>query len=563
MSQRSPTPADADRARRLHLRAAAAARSGKLAEAADDLRAAAMLQRDNDGIWVDRWQVAKVLQRGEEELECLVELARLRPDDVNVVVVLGKALRERGRDVDAVAAFRRCGTAHADDAAFRLRLANALLDAGEFAAAEEEARAAVHLTPTSAAAQITLGATVHQQDKLDEAINLYRAVLAVDPNAALAYSNLSDALARLEQFDKAEAAARRAAELEPGNSGYWMNVSAVLNRAGSPEGTLSAARQAIAIAPDNYRAHVNAGMALLTMGRWDEGFPEFEWRTRELSPPASGRRTWDGSPLDGKAIVLRSEQGFGDTIQFVRYAAQLRERFGAGRVIAECPLPLRDLLSQASGIDQVIVHGETPSADAECELFVMSLPHLFGTTVETVPANVPYLRVDPTRIEKFRPLVRPADSLRVGIVWAGNPAQRDDRRRSCPPAALAPLLRMPGVSFHSLQKGSPADRDMAFMTELAVIDLGTACADFADLAAAMSLLDLVITVCTAPAHLAGALGVPVWTMLPHVCDWRWLLDRRDTPWYPTMRLFRQPRHGDWAAVVGDVAEALRVHSSAK
>jgi hypothetical protein len=186
----------------------------------------------------------------------------------------------------------------------------------------------------------------------------------------------------------------------------------------------------------------------------------------------------------------------------------------------------------------------------------MSLPHLCATTVETAPAKVPYLSVDPTRVERIRPMIRENGRLRIGVVWAGNPAQIDDRRRSMPLSALRDIRPSAAQDVYSLQKGPAAERDRPLAGNMGIIDLGCACEDFADLTAAMSMMDLILSVCTAPAHLAGALGLPVWTMLPRVCDWRWLRRRTDSPWYPTMKLFRQPRHGEWGCVVADVAHKL-------
>ena len=520
---------DETNARAWHLRGAAAARQGRTDEALGHISRAVAADADFAPAWLDLAQLLLALKRDAEAIDPLFHLARLHPDD----------------------------------AAVRCRLSNMLLEQNRLAAAEAVAREAIRLQPESVAAHINLGAALHRQGRLEEAIAAYGAALAAEPHNALAASNLGEALGLLGRFAEAEAAVRRAVELEPQKAAYWLNLSSVRTRTGRHEEALAAAGQASQLDPADHRARVNAGMALLTLGRWSEGLREFEFRTRSLSPCAPGRRVWNGSALGGRPIVLRAEQGFGDTIQFVRYAPLLRERFGAGRLILECPDALKRLMTSAAGVDQVLAPQDARSEQADLEVYVMSLPHRFGTTPQTVPADVPYLRARPQDVDRLRPLVGTGNALRVGLVWAGNPAQADDRRRSCALATLAPLLEVAGVEFFSLQKGAAADLDGDMIRRLGLRDLGSACTDLADLAAAMKMMDLIISVCTAPAHLAGALALPVWTLLPHVADWRWLLGRSDTPWYPTMRLFRQPAHGDWGAVVRDVYEALRVHLATK
>lgn len=433
---------------------------------------------------------------------------------------------------------------------------NALLHQRQFAEAEATARRGLEQHPRDASLLLNLGAALHQQGRIEDAIASYQAAAEIAPNAAIIYSNLADALARAARLADAEAAARRAIALEPRSSVHWSNLSTVLLRQGRFEEGLTAARQAIAFDPTDDWAHGNVAVALLSMGRMDaEAWGEYEHRpnARMLANPA--RRIWDGSPLKGDAIVLREEQGFGDTIMFVRYAALLRERAGAGRVIVECRPVLKALLKIATGVDEVAAWGE-PSVDAAWEVPMMSLPHRFSATLSTIPTRVPYLQSDAARVGRARAALASKKAFNVGIAWAGNPNHANDRLRSCPLDALAPLA-MDGVRLVSLQKGPAAERDAAVMSKLGVVDLARDCNDFADLAALISALDLIITVDTAPAHLAGALARPTWLLLPHVAEWRWMSDREDSPWYPTMRLFRQSAFGDWSSVAQRVAAELR------
>jgi hypothetical protein len=265
--------------------------------------------------------------------------------------------------------------------------------------------------------------------------------------------------------------------------------------------------------------------------------------------------------LNGQAIALRAEQGLGDAIQFVRYATLVHEQRG-GRVFVECPPALKDLMKTVRGVEAVHAWNE-PSPPAELEIWMMSLPARFDTTLETIPADVPYLRHDPARVARFEAVLGRASSLKIGLNWAGNPEHIRDATRSMPLATLAPLLDVPNVTWISLQKGPAQARDAAAMEQLGLRDAGSLCHDLADTAALMSQLDLVITVDTAPAHLAGALARPVWNLLAWHTDWRWLEKRSDSPWYPTMRLFRQPAPGDWESVVRDVSAAIKIRLSGK
>ena len=504
-----------------HLRGAAAVKDGKTAAAIEHFRRANLADPAYPDALPELIKLYRKLNRPADAAACTIELARLRQDDY----------------------FLQC------------EAARLLVERADYVAAEAHARKAVALRPDDPNGYVNLGAALQQQNRLEEAQSAYARALAIDPDSAVTHSNLSDLYGRLGRLSDAEASARRAIALGPVNSDYHNNLATALGRQDRFEESLAAARQAIALNKDNFRAHATASLALLMLGRFAEGWPEYEWRVGAFGGAPTGRRTWDGSDLRGKSIVLRSEQGYGDAIQFIRYAPLLKEQRGAGRVLVECAPAMTELLKRADGVDEVFTWGG-PTARADVELWIMSLPHRFATSVETIPAHMPYLRHDPARAERLRPRVKDGD-FNIGIVWAGNPQHMNDLQRSCPLAKLAPLTRLDGVRLCSLQKGAPAERDAGLVGELDMTDLGGACENFADLAAAMSLLDLVISVDTAPAHLAGALARPVWTMLPHVAEWRWLRERPDSPWYPTMRLFRQPGPGDWDWVVAAMVEALR------
>jgi hypothetical protein len=302
-------------------------------------------------------------------------------------------------------------------------------------------------------------------------------------------------------------------------------------------------------------------LAWLLMGNFEQGWREYEWRWKcEDWPPAMASLAppfWDGSPVEGKTILLHPEQGLGDILQFIRYAALAKQR--GANVLVGCPRQLYKLLRGCRGIDQLILDVPLPAFHAHAPL--LSLPKIFGTTLATVPATVPYLFADAELTAHWRQELNRFAAFKIGISWQGNPKYRGDAFRSIPLVNFEPLARLVGVRLFSLQKGPGIEQLGTVANRFPVTDLGTnldeAAGAFTDTAAIMKNLDLVVTSDTALAHLAGALGVPVWVGLPKVANWRWLLDREDSPWYPTMRLFRQEEHGNWQQVFERMASEVK------
>jgi len=304
--------------------------------------------------------------------------------------------------------------------------------------------------------------------------------------------------------------------------------------------------------------HWNLALALLVQGHFPEGWEEYEWRwkTKGLLSPRQllPQPLWDGRPLAGRAILLHAEQGLGDTIQFIRYLPLVAQR--GGRVIVECQPELQRLVQAMTPDIPVLARGQ-PLPDFAFQCPLLSLPKALGTTLATIPATVPYLHADAQNVQMWRDrLAGHGSALKVGLIWAGNPHHKNDRNRSVKLASLAPLAQVPGVQFYSLQKGAAAAQAKTPPPGMDLIDRTDDLQDFADTAAMIANLDLVIAVDTSVVHLAGALAKPVWTLLPYCPDWRWLLKRQDSPWYPTMRLFRQPEIGDWDSVIQQLAAAL-------
>lgn len=323
---------------------------------------------------------------------------------------------------------------------------------------------------------------------------------------------------------------------------------------------LASYEKALAIQPDFADAHFCESDLWLLIGDFARGWPKYEWRWNSTLFPSAARHfalpPWLGTePLDGKTILLHSEQGLGDTIQFCRYVPLVAKR--GARIILEVEKSLVGLMRNLSGVAEVIAKGEPlPSFELHCPL--ASLPLAFATRLETIPADVPYLSIPLPCSERWQRKLAQISGLRVGISWAGNPNFRNDHNRSIGLQSLSPLLSHPTAQFVSLQKDLRVGDLELLQNHPQVIHLGAEIGSFVDTAAIISMLDLVISSDTSVVHLAGALGSPIWTLLPHAPDWRWLLDRDDSPWYPTMRLFRQPVPGDWRSVIAAVRAALSV-----
>jgi Tetratricopeptide repeat/Glycosyltransferase family 9 (heptosyltransferase) len=369
---------------------------------------------------------------------------------------------------------------------------------------------------------------------------------------------LGNALFREGRLEEADAALRRSVHLDPNRAEAFNDLAATLFAMGRETEAVVFIRRALDLAPDLAEAEETDAIWLLRYGRFREGWRKYEARMRTHNNKHLWRDfaqpRWRGEPLDGRTILLHSEQGLGDTIQFVRYAPLVAQR--GGRVVLEVYPHVRPLLDGLPGIDRIIVRGEAvPPFDTYCSL--LSLPLAFRTDLDSIPANVPYLRAREDKVLAWRRRLGPRRGLRVGIAWSGNPAHRDDTRRSIPFPLFRTLLRDdPRVSFYVVQADVRADDTEALTACPHVHNHARHLTDFGETAALLSLLDIVIGVDTSVMHLAGALGVPGWILLMNVADWRWLLTRDDSPWYPSLELFRQPRRGDWEAVLAAVSGRL-------
>ncbi len=427
---------------------------------------------------------------------------------------------------------------------------------GRLSEAEQVYRQILNVAPQHAVALHNLGQIAFTVRNYDAAIDLLSRAIVVAPDDANAHNTLAATFFAVGRLDESMAELNRALELRFDFSNAHSNRGNVLVARGDLPAAKAAFEKAITLNSNNAIAHDGLGSTLLLTGELRRGWQEREWRWQKPDFEANrfaGRRRWDGSDVRGKTILLLVEQGYGDVFQLARYAPLLAAR--GAMVILEVVPDIHRLMSTLAGVDQLIIAGlASPPCDFVSPL--MSLPYFFNTDLQSIPAATPYLSADPRLAESFKAKYFRSDpNLKIGLVWAGRPTHSNDHNRSMSLAEFAPLAELTGVSFYSLQKGPAAQQTPP--PGIKLVDLSTQLVDFNWTAAAIAGLDLVITVDTAVSHLAGALDKPVWVLLPFIPDWRWMMDREDTPWYPKTRLFRQNRIGDWSNVVGRLAEAVR------
>jgi FkbM family methyltransferase len=443
-----------------------------------------------------------------------------------------------------------------------LERAVAYHEAGRFAEAATLYEVALAVNPDEADALHLLGQVRREERRFDEALALIGRAVALVPDQPMFHFNVGSTYRQMGRLAEAEGPLRRALALSPQSEEAYFELALLLidRREFAPAEAILRSR--LALSPNDPRHNFGLGILLLLTGRYADGWPHYASRRGLLGVPAAERDgvpRWDGGPLDGRTILLDFEEGHGDTIQFVRYAPLVAAR--GARVVLRCRPELQALLRTVDGVSQVVGPAD-PLPPVDCTATLPDLPPYFGTTLETIPGRTPYLHIDPARVEQYRARLEAIDgergrpARRVGLAWAGSPDHRLNGQRSTTLAELAPLGAAEGVRFYGLQKGGPAVEALTPPAGLDFVDLGPTLGDFADTAALVSLLDLVITVDTSVAHLAGAIGRPCWVMPWATHDWRWLLGRDDSPWYPSLRLFRQQTPNAWGPVVARVAEAL-------
>jgi tetratricopeptide (TPR) repeat protein len=493
-------------------------------------------------------------------IERLQQALTVRPQSADAHYNLGNILRELRRPSEAAAAYQRAVQLRQNYPEAYYNLGNALNDLRQYAAAIDCYRRAAAQRPGYIKALNNLGNACLDLGRPAEALEAYQQTVRLNPQYAKGYNNLGNALRQLGRLQESADHCRKALELEPDNPESLNNLAAALLDLGEVNEALATFDQAIIARADYAEAHMNRGMAWLLTGDYERGWAEYEWRWRSKSftPRPFEQPAWDGSDPSGRTILVHAEQGLGDTLNFIRYVPRLAER--GAQVVLECPPALHRLLSEFAGVERLIKTDEPPPA-FDFHVPLLSLPHLLGLSDPAQAAVVPYLFADDELRRMWRRELADLEGFKVGINWQGNRQHPKDRQRSIPLALFRPLFEVPGIQWISLQKGYGIEQLESLPERERILELGSRLDEtsgaFRDTAAVVSELDLVITSDTALAHLAGALGAPVWLALSTAPDWRWQLTGDTTPWYPTMRLFRQPRQGDWASVFAEAAAALR------
>ncbi len=428
---------------------------------------------------------------------------------------------------------------------------------GRLDIAKEYINRAIKLAPENAACYNNMGNVSQSEKDFEGAVHWYTQTIQRDPGNQKAYNNLGVALTRLGRLEESALNFKTALKIDPNYVDAHNNLGETWRYLGEYDKALESTNKALSLSREYPMARWNRSFLYLLTGDFKKGWPEYEWRWRKPNVPVRKFETgsaWDGSALNGKTVFVYEEQGMGDTLQFIRYLPLIKE--AGGKVILEVLPPLLRLVLSFEGFDRLwagIRNVDTRPTDRfDYHVPIMSLPGIFNTDIHSVPASVPYLHADPQLARVWARRMEDQGGFRIGIVWAGHPDHNNDYNRSVHLSRFAPLKKIEGISLYSLQKDKYDRWTDMDPSDLFKKDLGDDIIDFADTAAIMENLDLVISVDTSVVHLAGAMGKPIWTLLPFSPDWRWMLDRDDTPWYPTMKLFRQPGQGEWEPVFNRV-----------
>jgi len=488
------------------------------------------------------------------------------PNHPDALHLLGLVNQQKGETARAEELVRRAISLDGRAPLFHLSLGNVLSAQGKRSEAMESFRRALRLEPRLPEAHYNLANELLRTNQVDESVFHYQEALRMKPDLAEGHYNLGKAFEKLDKLAEAEVSYRRALERNPHYFDAWFNLAISLSDQCKLEDAERCYQQALAMRPDDVDANWNLSLVWLLAGNLKEGWQKYEWRLQQPKYQflQSRRNQWQGKEAPDKTLLVRAEQGLGDVIQFIRFLPFVKPR--VGRLLFECQPSLTRLFQNFSGIDQIYSRKadlSPPDVPYDVDSPLLSLPGILGVTLDSIPARVPYILPEKNRVEEWKQRIPPdPGQIKIGIVWAGHVGHKGNTKRSTPLFSWAPLAGVPGVTFFSLQVGEAAVEAQNPPPGMNLLDLTDSIEDFADTAALIALLDMVISADTAVAHLAGAMGKPVWTLLPFTPDWRWLLGRKNTPWYPTMRLFRQKVPGDWKGVFEEVASGLREVSDA-
>jgi tetratricopeptide (TPR) repeat protein len=510
----------------------------------------------------NRGSVLSTLKRFEEAVASFDAALALDPRYEIALINRGRALKELERPGEAAESYRRAIALNPNSADAHHELGVVLGDLERHEEALLSLDRAIELRPDFATAFYHRGLALTELERLEDALASYDSAAALDPRDADALNNHGHMLTRLNRVEDALASFDRAIALDPGDPDAHNNRGHLLSQLNRVDDALASYEEAIALRSDYAEAQFNRSLSLLSVGRLSEGFEAYQWRWKQSAAPHGmailPAPLWDGGSLEGKSIVVYCEQGYGDSLHFVRYVGLLTHLAASVTLVA--PSPLVSLFQSIPGVE---VRSTYEYLTCDCHIPLMCLPRLLGTTLETIPGDTPYLFADREKLDHWSErLAGEPPALKVGLVWAGdsrkhNPgANAVDRRRSLRLQQFAPIASIEGVRFFSLQKGEPAEQAANPPPGMSLIDLTAELADFSDTAALVANLDVVITVDTSVAHLAGALAKPVWILSRFDGCWRWLNGREDSPWYPTARLFHQQAPGAWDEVIDRVRQEL-------
>ncbi len=518
-------------------------------------------QRDpTDGHIYNNWgTVLRETGEWSEAISCFQMAINLIPDYANAYHNLGNVLNDQGKIEGSIRCYQKAVQINPLNATHFKCLGNALRKAGKLEESLAILSEAFDRFPEDPEIYYSLGATLKAKGRFDEAEACYQKAIRMNPQLPEAYYNLGNVLKEKGQIEETKSQFQKALKLNPNFAEAYNNLGMIYKEAGELSQALCMFQKAWEARPGFAEAKWNMGLTSLLTGNFLDGWEGYEWRWKKPDYKkyyrSFSKPIWNGEDIAGRTILIHAEQGYGDTIQFVRYVPLVAVR--TTRIYMECPRNLKRLLSHMEGVRQVIARGDPlPKFDVHCPL--MTLPKVFGTTLESIPSENPYLKVEPDLKRIWKERINSKNSnFKVGLIWSGNPEHLNDRNRSIGLNILFPLFQIQNIKMFSLQKGLDSAEAKRNTRNLDLIDFTEHIRDFSDTAALIENLDLVISVDTAVAHLAGALGKKVWTLLPFSPDWRWLLGREDNPWYPTMRLYRQQKPGNWVEVIERVVTDLQ------
>ena len=530
----------------------------RFAEAIEKFTSAIKLAPNHASLYSDRGHAHFALKREHEALSDYDRALALKPDFADVWLARGRVLNDLKRDDEALHSLNKALALKSEVADARLIRGNILFALNRQTEALADFDKALALRPDMASAWLGRGNVFSTLKRNDDALAAYDNGLTLNQDFAEAWLGRGSVLRNLGRYDEALTAYDKALALKPELPEVWFSRGNVFFDLNRDDEALQNFEKAIDLKPGNAEALLNKSLVKLSLGEFEEGWALYEWRwkSRFFTSPVRGfsHKPWLGdSNISGKTILVHSEQGFGDIIQYYRYLSELKKL--DCKIIFEAPAALITLLAAQKNNFQIITWGATyPHFDVHCPL--LSLPHAFKTTLQTIPAIIPYLFCSPGKLDHWRTTLGKKNKPRVGLAWSGNPRNENTRRNV--PLELFRQMTGTGIEWHSIQKEVREEDLASLKSNPALVDHAAFLNDFSDTAALIAELDLVISVDTVAAHLAGALGKPVWILLPFHPDFRWLRGRTDSPWYPTARLFRQPHEGDWGGVIDQVARELQL-----